>query len=115
MELYLAPKASFALCPALHTTTIDSSAVSVLCSMPPAPPAPASCRLPPPPRLCCFTPDLPRFHLLSAAPLPLGQTQVPLGCLDSFPSSLAFVLPLHTQRSALPVTSVPQLSVFSFF
>ena len=35
MELYLAPKASFALCPALHTTTIDSSAVSVLCSMPP--------------------------------------------------------------------------------
>ena len=111
MELYLPPKASFALCPALHTTTIDSSAVPVLCSMPPAPPAPASCR-PPPPRLYCVSPDLPRFHLLSAAPLPLGQTQVPLGCLDSFPSSLAFVLPLHTQRCALPVTSVPQLSVF---
>ena len=48
MELYLAPKASFALCPALHTTTIDSSAVSVLCSMPPAPPAPPAADSPPP-------------------------------------------------------------------
>ena len=46
MELYLAPKASFALCPALHTTTIDSSAVSVLCYMPPAV---GSCQLPTPP------------------------------------------------------------------
>ena len=106
MELYLAPKASFALCPALHTTTIDSSAISVLCSMPPAV---GSCQLPTPPPLASTVSSLisPGFHLLSAAPLPL-----PLGCLDSFPSSLAFVPPLHTQRSALPITSVPQLSVF---
>ena len=42
MELYLAPKASFTPRPALHTTTSDSFAVSVLCPMPPAPPAPTS-------------------------------------------------------------------------
>ena len=85
MELYLAPEASFALCPALHTTTIDSSAVSVLCSMPPAPPAPASCRPPPPLASAVFPLISPGFIYCPVPPSPSARHKSPWDVLIPSP------------------------------
>ena len=71
MELYLAPKACFAFCPALHTTV--SNSFEFPCSAP----CPLPRRLLPatddqPPPFAFTVPPLisPGFHLLSAAPPP---------------------------------------------
>ena len=110
MELYLAPKATFTLREALHTTASDSFAVS--CALLHAPCPAGSCQLlmiTPPPRLHCSSPDLPRFSFtVRCPPSPSARHKSLWDVLIPHPPVLPLSSPCtRSLRGGLPYPSRP--------